>query len=162
MFIRKAFPEELDAIMEIYQRARQFMADHGNPSQWGTTRPSRKEVEADIREENCYICEEQGTIAAVFYYRKGEDPTYTTIYEGQWLDDAPYGVVHRIASSGFCKGAGSFCIQWALTQCGNVRIDTHRQNLVMQNMLKKNGFSYCGIILIEDGSERLAFQKKCP
>lgn len=29
----------------------------------------------------------------------------------------------------------------------------------MQNMLKKNGFTYCGRIYVEDGGERLAFQK---
>ena len=160
MLIRKASLEELDSVMEVYAGARQFMKDHGNPNQWGTIRPSRQEIEKDIKDGNSYICEELGRIAAVFYYKKGEDPTYAQIYEGQWIDNTPYGVVHRIASSGICKGAGSFCMQWAFKQCGNVRIDTHRQNIVMQNMLKKNGFSYCGIIYIEDGNERLAFQKK--
>jgi hypothetical protein len=29
----------------------------------------------------------------------------------------------------------------------------------MQNLLIKNGFSKCGIIYLEDGAERLAFQK---
>lgn len=160
MFIRKANIQEIDSIMEVYKRARTFMAEHQNPNQWGTNRPTREQIVEDIINENSYICEEEGQIAAVFFYRKGEDLTYEKIYEGQWLDDTPYGVVHRIASSGICKGAGSFCMRWVLEQCGNVRIDTHRQNFVMQNMLKKNGFVYCGIIYIEDGSERLAFQRK--
>ena len=48
---------------------------------------------------------------------------------------------------------------WAFGQCGNLKIDTHRDNVVMQNMLKKNGFQSCGIIHVQDGSERLAYQK---
>ena len=67
--------------------------------------------------------------------------------------------MHRIAASGVVRGAGSFCVNWAFSRCGNLRIDTHRDNLVMQNMLKKNGFTYCGIIHLENGDERLAFQK---
>ena len=78
---------------------------------------------------------------------------------GQWLNDKPYGVIHRIASDGKTKGIGSFCVNWVVSQCGNVRIDTHRDNVVMQNMLKKNGFQYCGIIHIENGEERLAYQR---
>lgn len=29
----------------------------------------------------------------------------------------------------------------------------------MQHVLEKNGFTRCGIIFTEDGSERIAFQK---
>ncbi len=160
MIIRKAKIEEIDSMMEVYQRARKFMAEHQNPNQWGMSRPTREQVINDILNEDSYICEEEGKIAAVFFYKKANDPTYAIIYDGEWMDDSPYGVVHRIASSGIYKGAGSFCMKWAFEQCGNVRIDTHRENYVMQNMLKKLGFVYCGIILLEDGDERLAFQKK--
>ena len=47
----------------------------------------------------------------------------------------------------------------AFSQCGNLKIDTHENNVVMQNLLKKNGFTYCGRIYVDDGGERLAFQK---
>ncbi len=159
MEIRKTKIEELDQIMEIYAHARQFMAEHGNPNQWGTAKPSREQVQKDIKEGNSYVCVEQGAIAAVFFYYKGADATYVNIYEGQWLNEKQYGVVHLIASAGMVKGAGSFCLQWAYGQCGNLKIDTHRDNFVMQNMLKKNGFQYCGIIYLEDGEPRMAYQK---
>lgn len=97
----------------------------------------------------------------VFYYKEGRDRTYDVIEGGEWLSEAPYGVVHRITSDGTVKGTASFCLDWAFRKCGNLRIDTHRDNVVMQNLLKKNGFSYCGIIHVEDGSERLAYQKIC-
>nr|WP_330399667.1 hypothetical protein [Mediterraneibacter gnavus] len=77
-----------------------------------------------------------------------------------WLNDAPYGVVHRIASDGTVKGAASFCLNWAFSQCQNLKIDTHQDNLVMQSLLAKLDFKKCGIILTEDGSSRIAYQKQ--
>ncbi len=159
MNIRKTTMADLDRVLAIYMRARQFMSDHGNPNQWGTMKPAREQVIKDIENGDSYVCEAEGQLAAVFFYKQAIDPTYVQIYEGSWLNDAPYGVVHRIASAGTVKGAGSFCLNWAFAQCGNLKIDTHRDNTVMQNTLKKNGFAYCGIIYLEDGDERLAYQK---
>ncbi len=159
MRIEKSQPYQLEEILKVYARARTFMAEHGNPTQWGTTHPPAERVRRDIEEGLSFVCMAGDEIAAVFYFRIGEEPSYRAIYEGEWLNDRPYGVVHRIASAGTVKGAGTFCLQWACEQCGNLRIDTHRNNIVMQNLLKKNGFSYCGIIYLEDGDERLAYQK---
>ena len=157
--VEKTRPEQFEQVLRIYDRARHFMAEHGNPNQWGSTNPPAARVRQDIDEGNSYVCMAGGEIAAVFYYKEGEDPTYRVIEDGAWVNDTPYGVVHRIASAGTVKGAGFFCVQWAFRRCGNLRIDTHRDNTVMQNMLRKNGFSYCGIIHLENGDERLAFQK---
>lgn len=159
MEIRKTKIEELDAVMEIYAYARQFMADHGNPNQWKKTNPPRERVELDILEGKSHVCVDKDEILGVFYFAKEVDPTYVTIYEGQWQNEREYAVVHRIASAGKAKGVGTFCMNWAYEQFPNVKIDTHRDNIVMQNMLKKNGFSYCGIIHLANGEERLAFQK---
>ena len=68
--------------------------------------------------------------------------------------------MHRIASGGTRRGCASFCLDWALNQCGNLKIDTHRDNRIMQHLLDKNGFTYCGIIYLDDGTERLAYQKQ--
>lgn len=55
---------------------------------------------------------------------------------------------------------GAFCINWAYEQCKHLRIDTHEDNVVMQNLVKKLGFKYCGIIHIkEDNDPRLAYEK---
>lgn len=159
MEIRRSQPEDLPALFEMYAQARAFMAAHGNPNQWGTTNPPDALIEQDVRDGHSYVCEHEGSIAAVFFFNNGPDATYQTIENGGWLNDAPYGVVHRITSNGTVRGAASFCLDWALEQCGNIRIDTHEDNLVMQNLLKKNGFSFCGTIHIEDGTSRLAYQK---
>ena len=158
--IRQADMSRLDEIMAIYERARQFMAAHGNPTQWPSTYPPRDMIVRDIEAGLMFMCMAGDRLGAVFYFREGEEPDYARIWDGAWLDQEPYGVVHRIASAGTVKGAGSFCLSWAWQQCGNVRIDTHRNNVVMQSLLKKNGFEYCGVVHARDGDERLAFQKK--
>ena len=42
---------------------------------------------------------------------------------------------------------------------GFIRIDTYRDNQIMQHVIKKYGFGYCGIIFLANGDERLAYQK---
>lgn len=160
MNIRLAQKEDLPALFAMYAQARAFMAAHKNPTQWGTTNPPDSLIEQDVLSQKSYVCEQEGKIAAVFFFDKGPDATYQVIENGSWLDDGPYGVVHRITSNGTVHGAASFCLDWALEQCDSLRIDTHKDNFVMQNLLKKNGFHYCGIIRVEDGSPRLAYQKR--
>lgn len=160
MVIRKTRMDEMDTVLVLYAKARKFMAEHGNPNQWGDSYPEPDMIKGDILQGHSYVCEQDGRIVATFFYRTGVDQDYLEIHQGQWLDDSAYGVIHRITSDGTTKGAASFCLNWALEQCGNIKIDTHRDNLVMQKMLEKNGFHYCGIIYIKDGAERLAFQKK--
>jgi predicted GNAT family N-acyltransferase len=161
MEIRKTRMEELDEVMEIYKHARKFMAEHDNPNQWKQNKPTREQIITDILAGKSHVCVEDGRLAAVFYFAKEEDPTYRKIYDGQWLNEEDYGVVHRIASAGTVKGAGSFCMNWACAQVTNLKIDTHEDNYVMQNMLKKCGFIQCGTIYLEDGEPRLGFQKVC-
>lgn len=162
MKIRHSEMKDLERMMEIYAHARTFMAEHGNPRQWGATNwPPKALIREDISRGTSYVCEEDGKIVATFYYEKGHDiePCYRVI-EGEWKGSEDYGVVHRIASDGSVKGAGGFCINWAFEQCGNLRMDTHGDNKVMQNLLKKLGFSYTGITYVEeDNDPRLSFEK---
>ena len=164
MRIRKTTESDFDRIMKIYSRAREFMARTGNPNQWGPTNwPPADLIHEDIRSGNSYVCvNDDEKVIGTFFFTQGKDvePTYRAITDGAWLDDSPYGVVHRIASDGSEKGIGKFCIGWAYEQCGHLRIDTHTDNKVMQNLLKKLGFTRCGIIyVIEDNNPRYAFEK---
>ena len=161
MEIRKTKPEELPALLEIFADARRFMAENGNPTQWGDRFPLPETVQADIQAGNSYVCMDDGRIAATFALITTGEPTYRVIRGGAWLDDEPYGVVHRIAAAQGTHGAASFCMEWCLQKCGNIRIDTHRDNQPMQRLLRKLGYARCGVIELENGrGERLAFQKR--
>lgn len=159
MEIRVTTHKDLDQVMEIYDHARSYMREHGNLNQWVGGYPSRDLVAKDIEEKNSFVCVEEEQILGVFRFTQGVDPTYIQIYEGNWLNDEPYGVIHRIASASHKKGVASFCMDWCFHRCKSIRIDTHRDNDIMQKLLTKNGFKECGIIYLEDGAERLAFHK---
>ena len=164
MRIRHSEEKDIPRMMEIYRYAREFMASHGNPNQWGPTSwPPEELIRRDIRDEHSYVCEnDEGKVTGTFFYICGEDiePTYREITDGAWRDDSPYGVVHRIASDGSEKGIGAFCLNWAFSQCGHLRIDTHGDNVVMQKLLTKLGFVPCGTIYVEeDNYPRIAFEK---
>ena len=160
MKIRSAQPEDIDMIMEVYAAAKLFMCKSGNKNQWTNGYPPRDLIMTDIRAGNCYVCTgSDNEIVGTFFYKQGPDVTYQQIYDGKWLNDHPYGVVHRLAGSGKAKGVASHCLDWCFNQCKNIRVDTHRDNAVMRNILKKNGYTFCGIIYVANGTERLAFQK---
>ena len=164
MRIRKSTERDLIRMMEIYAIARDFMARTGNPNQWGPRKwPPEALLRQDIREGRSYVCEnDAGKVIGTFFYDFGKDvePTYRKITDGAWLDGSPYGVVHRIASDGSEKGIGTFCLNWAVARSGHLRIDTHGDNRVMQNLLTKLGFVHCGTIYVEeDDYPRLAYEK---
>lgn len=162
--IRKTTESDLEKIMKIYSYARDFMAKTGNPNQWGPTNwPPEDLLRNDIKNENSYVCiNDEGEIVGTFFFVQGQDiePTYREITDGAWVGDSDYGVVHRIASDGSEKGIGQFCINWAFEQCGHLRMDTHTDNVIMQNLLKKTGFIKCGIIyVVEDDYPRYAYER---
>lgn len=159
MEIRNAKREDLAAIMEIYEGARRYMRENGNREQWAGGYPPQALIERDIAEGICYVCTEGCELLGVFCYFYGEDPTYLEIEDGAWLNDRPYGVIHRIASATHRKGVASACFDWAFAKCGNLKIDTHRDNIPMQRSLAKNGFARCGIIHLANGDPRIAYQK---
>ena len=159
MVIRKAQPSDWDDIMEIYARARQFMRETGNPTQWGDFWPPEDLIREDIRLGRNYVCESEGRVQAVFAMIPGDDPSYHEI-EGAWLDNGPYCAVHRVASRGEVHGLTGQILEWCLERCGSVRIDTHNDNRPMQRALEKAGFTRCGqIICADDGVARVAFQR---
>ncbi|MBQ3404138.1 MAG: GNAT family N-acetyltransferase [Oscillospiraceae bacterium] len=160
MRIRKTRIEDLGEAERIYANARTFMVKTGNPGQWINGYPGHELLLEDIRRGEGYVCEDEDGIQAVFMFFTGPEPTYAYIEDGSWPDDEPYGTVHRLASAGRRAGVGAFCLGWCLEQCGNLRVDTHRDNRPMQELLSRCGFTPCGRVYMEDGSPRIAYYKK--
>ena len=158
MLIRNMTASDWDEVQRLYAYARDFMRRHGNPDQWRDVSPRKELTLSDIENGTGYVVEEDGALPAAFALPGGEDPTYARIYDGAWHYDRPYGTIHRIASYGG-RGAASAAIRWCGERFDYLRIDTHRDNVPMRNLVKKTGFSYCGRIYIADGTERLAFDR---
>lgn len=158
MNIRKSTVSDLENILRIYAHAREQMKTNGNPKQWGDNRPAPEVVVRDIENENSYVIEASGKICGVFALVTGDEPTYQII-EGKWLNDKPYGTVHRIASDNSVKGILEHSLAYCEKKIGNIRIDTHADNQIMQHLLAKYGYTKCGTIYVEDGTPRIAYQK---
>ncbi|MBR2739978.1 MAG: N-acetyltransferase [Oscillospiraceae bacterium] len=156
--VRVTRPEDRDRVLEIYSIAREFMKRSGNPRQWGDSSPAVSLIDADIENGTGRVIEKDGRIEGCFALFNGPDPTYLKIYDGEWLNDEPYIVIHRIASAGK-GGILRACLDYCDAISCNIRIDTHRENRVMQHQLHKYGFTYCGTIYIADGSPRMAYQR---
>lgn len=158
--IRRSNARDIDRIMEVYESAKLYMRARGNFGQWTGAYPDRETILSDIAHSRHYLAEdEDGNILMVFSFIVGEDPTYKVIENGNWLNDKPYGTIHRIASSGRRGGMLKECVGFCKDIVDNIRIDTHADNSPMQNALHRLKFSFCGVIHTADGSPRLAFQK---
>ncbi len=153
--IRKAKAADLFTIEKTYAYARSFMARTGNPNQWGTTNPKQEQLVQDIRDGNLYVLEDGAGIHGAFAFLLGEDPTYGYI-EGAWHSAEPYGTLHRVASDG-SGGVFAAAVAYCRQRISHLRIDTHRDNKVMQHVIAKQGFKPCGIIYLADGSPRMAY-----
>ena len=159
MLIRKTKDSDIAAAEAIYESARSFMRTAGNPDQWRDGYPGKREILSDMAEGRSYVCEDGGEVVAVFYFGEGPDPTYEKIYGGEWLNDGPYSVIHRIAVKHHGRGIVDFCFSECFKLSGNLKIDTHKDNIPMQRVLLRAGFRECGTIYLASGDARIAFQK---
>lgn len=154
--IRRAAIKDMPRLLEIYASARKFMAANGNPTQWPATYPDGEMLREDIAAGTLYAVCDGEEIRGVFMFRIGVDPTYRCIRDGAWHWNGEYGVIHRIAGDG-AGGIFRVALDYCTRRADYLRIDTHENNLVMQHILEKNGFQRCGIIHLENGDPRIAF-----
>ena len=160
MTLRTATEADIPAIMKILEAGRDIMLASGNLNQWPQGYPTEEMVRRDIGPGYGKVMEEEDRQVAYFACIPSPDPTYAVIYDGAWEDDEkPYYVVHRIASFPQVHGVFKTMMEYLDALTDNIRIDTHKDNKIMQHNLAKYGFKYCGIIHIASGAERLAYQR---
>lgn len=157
--IRKAAVSDVAAVTGVYEASRRYMRATGNLTQWSDGYPSQSDVLADIAAGNLYVGEADGQVVMAFAFILGDDPTYGVIDDGAWLDDRPYGTIHRLGSTGRRPGVLAACVEFCFGLTDNLRLDTHRDNGPMLRAVGRLGFTRCGIIRCRDGTPRIAFQK---
>lgn len=161
MTIRKAELNDLNIILKIFEHARNYMKENNNPNQWGDNHPAVEIIEEDIKNSIGYVClDEENNIVGYFCFYVGIEEDYNQIYEGNWLNDREYAVIHRIATMSNKKGVGGFCMRYCFDKYKNIKIDTSEYNIPMQKLLARESYKKCGIIRIRrNGEERIGFQK---
>lgn len=159
MTIRPAHTGDLKAIMAVLDAAKGIMRASGNTGQWVNGYPSEEVIVSDIESGYGFVAEDKpGRIVAYFAFIPSPEPTYSYIEGGSWLNEAPYHVVHRIGSYPHVHGVFRAIMDWCFSNDPNIRIDTHRDNHIMQHCISRYGFTYCGIIYLASGDQRLAYQ----
>ena len=158
MIIRNAEKKDIERILEVFASAKAYMRKNGNTKQWADSYPDTETILEDIKEKQFYVMEEDNCIHGVFAFIIGEDPTYRIIENGEWKSDTLYGTIHRLASTGYTKNVFHEVMNFCLQKISHIRADTHEDNLIMQNLLLKEGFEECGIIYVRDHTLRKAYQ----
>ncbi|MBU3182312.1 GNAT family N-acetyltransferase [Clostridium psychrophilum] len=163
-FIR-ATEENASSIINIIKQAQDYFKKN-KINQWQDNYPNFKIVKNDIINKNGYVLLKDNSVVCTVVVTFDGDKNYKCIYNGKWASNNKYAVIHRMAIDCNCKGIGlssvivknieKICLDKGIH---SIRVDTHKENLSMKRLLQKNGFQYCGIIYLEDKSERIAFEK---
>ena len=158
--IRHSKMDDLPTILHLRDQAREIMRSYGNTFQWPDGYPRDDMFRKDIEKGGSYVMADgNGAIVGTFALLPSPEVTYNEIYDGQWLDNQPYHVIHRIASTPDSHGILDAVLYYCEAFADNIRIDTHEANVIMRKGLERHGYQYCGIIHLLNGDSRLAFQK---
>ena len=155
--LRDATEADFEQIMKIYKYAQDYMIRSGNPDQWAHAYPNPGLIKSDIRKNICKVIYDESGIHGVFALLQGIEPNYKHIEDGSWLNDEPYVTIHRIAGDGKVHGLFQCAMDYCKGISPNIRIDTHADNLIMQRLIEKNGFTKCGIVYVGDGFPEIAY-----
>ncbi|MPQ43211.1 GNAT family N-acetyltransferase [Clostridium tarantellae] len=165
MEFRKAVKSDIESILEIIKQAQNSLKEQGI-DQWQNNYPNIETISNDIVNGYNYVLLKDNKVIATVAVIFEDDKSYESIYEGQWISNDDYVVIHRIAVHNDYKALGlsTKIIKYIEKLCGNknvnsIKVDTHEDNIIMQNFLKKNNFKYCGVVYLEDESKRIAFEK---
>ena len=161
MEIRLAFPNEVDAIMQVIEEAKKCLAEAGS-SQWQNGYPDADTIIEDIISGQAYVALEEGELLAYAAVTKSPEKAYEAIYDGNWEGrESEYLVFHRIVVASDVQGQGvaQTFLEGLIEGFDylDFRSDTHAKNKAMQHIFEKLGFKQVGKVPVD--GERLAYQK---
>ena len=145
--IIQATMRDLPALESLYAAARGRMKAAGNYDQWKDSYPPRTLIEEDIARGRLYLVKEDDALLGAFVFFVGTE------------ENRAYGVIHRVASSGTRRGFLHTVVDYCAQFADDLRIDTHRDNAPMRGALTALGFRPCGVVIVDDGTERIAFER---
>ncbi|MBQ5898686.1 MAG: GNAT family N-acetyltransferase [Alistipes sp.] len=162
MIFRKATEQDITAIEQIIRAASARLGAAGI-DQWQRGYPNRSSIEKDVTEGVGMVLCEGDTILVYGAVIFSGEPAYNDLTGGEWLTQGEYACVHRLCTNeifvgmGFSKHFMLAAEAMASERVKSIRIDTHPDNKIMQGLICRLGYSYCGDVVIE--SRRLAYEK---
>ena len=156
--IRLAEETDKKELRRIFDSAKAFMDMTGNPDQWPKGSPYDDEIADEIEKRRMHILYDEDGAYGAFIMFDTPDPTYAVVYDGQWKNDGPYRTIHRVASDHTRRGVFGEIMEYASGYAEHIRMDTYKDNAVMQHVLENHGFERRGIIHLLNGSPRIAYE----
>lgn len=159
LYVRPTAEGDEAAVMAMYDHSRSLMRASGNTTQW-VGYPTLQQLHADMQSHSSYVLTDaEGVAVGTFAMVAGDEPTYALIEQGRWLDSrTPYATIHRVACAPAQHGIAAQALAFAKSRHPHLRIDTHQSNSAMLHIVEREGFVYCGIVYMADGTERLAYE----
>ena len=169
IMLRKANSTEIEEIMSVIEDGKEFLKQQGI-NQWQHGSPGCSDVENDIKQETSYVYELDGEIVGTAMLN-----TYDADYEKYptiWTKCNNYLVIHRLSVKKECRSQGvshKFMNDIILFAKENsveyIRIDTHKDNVIMRKYLSKNNFKELDEIKLSmknslDDKERITYELK--
>ena len=162
MELRLAQQHEAGICYQCIEDARAYHKSLGF-EQWHPDYPTRQTILDDIAQGIGYAFTDDTGVIGYCCIVIGDEPAYHEI-DGAWKTDRPYAVVHRMAFNRRARGSGlsheafqhieDYCLMHRIDA---IRLDTQEENKVMQHILGREGFEYCGMVQF-DGGPKLAYE----
>ena len=163
--LRKTATEDINQVMEVIEQGIAYLKSSG-VDQWQNNYPNEEIIKEDIVNGYGYVLEDEGKIVGTVALSFDGEPWYDDVYDGKWITNEDFLVIHRLAVNDNVRGksAASDILRQAEKLCAlrgvkSIKIDTHEDNVIIQNFIKKNGFEYCGLVILGSEGKRLAFEK---
>ena len=164
--VRKTEDRDIPHVIDIYSGARALLRRRGIPQWTRGNYPNEDTLRDDINAGWAFVVQYGNAVAATAAIMTEQEPNYQIIRNGAWLHDGKYATVHRIAvhsdylGHGLARALFAYAeeVAWQL-DFGSVRVDTHEQNTPMRRLVASLGFQQCGIVTVEDGTLRVAYEK---
>ena len=152
--IRKAVPDDLNAVMQLYDELMDAKEAGIIPVIWRRgVYPSRETALEALAREDLYVMEKDGRIIGSAVINQLQDDVYAGAPWGHKVPDNQVCVLHTlmISPAEFGKGHAreflAFYEQYAMEHgCPELRIDTNDRNLPAQAMYRKHGYRKIGVV----------------
>ena len=149
---RRAVPEDMDALLDILEQAKAYLRE-SSVDQWQEGYPNREALLADMEAGRGWIFECEGRPAGYECISMSPEECYRDI-DGAWLTEGEnYAVIHRAMAAADFRHTKLASEMFSLAEdlaAGmgrqSVRVDTHRDNMAMNRLCEKLGYTFCGVV----------------
>lgn len=152
--IRKANPEDIQRVAEIYEEIIELEERKGKRTGWvRDIYPTKATALEALEKEELFVWDENGTVIASARINREQVPEYSGAAWEYEAPDEEIMVLHTLVVSSGNAGRGigtkfvEFYEKYALEQgCGYLRMDTNEINANARRLYKKLGYKEAGIV----------------